>query len=266
VDWPPPPVAASIIKGRPVHEEARKIKVLALDKTGTDHPGPTQRLVAFPPSIECGLLMISTRCHYRAHHTVFLFTNLPQSDAQSLEGERLNVEASRPYPGRGGAAIIAGRPLMLANQQTAGSRMLGLCLPANWKPSNARCTNRQGKIAQLLADETGVLALIAVADTRRPSSAAAHEGPCAKPGVTPGDAHGRQTQPQPRDRRRGRIEEVKATCYAGQAQAVADLQAPLRIPGHGAGCINDAPGSGPGDIASADGGPRATQQSPSESG
>jgi len=166
-----------IIKGGLYIEEARKIKALALDKTGTITLGKP-KLVAFSPQQEGedadALKQWASSLAERSDHPV------SRAVATGLDGERLAVEAFEALPGRGVRGVIAGRPLMLANHRWIEA--LGLC--SSTLEASMQVHERQGRSLSLLADDSGVLALIAVADTVRPSSAAAMEALRAL-GVTP---------------------------------------------------------------------------------
>ena len=111
-----------IIKGGLYIEEARKIKALALDKTGTITLGKP-KLVAFSPQQEGAdadaLKQLASSLAERSDHPV------SRAVATGLDGERLAVEAFEALPGRGVRGVIAGRPLMLANHRWIEE--LGLC-------------------------------------------------------------------------------------------------------------------------------------------
>ncbi len=172
--------------------------------------------------------------------------------AAGLDGERLAVEAFEALPGRGVRGVIAGRPLMLANHRWIEE--LGLCSSA--LEASMQVHERQGRSLSLLADDSGVLALIAVADTVRPSSAAAMEALRAL-GVTPVMLTGDNAATA------GAIAAL-AGIDAGEEQPAAPGQArsggrsagPLWIRGHGWRWHQRCAGPGPGGHRLCDGGRR----------
>ncbi len=152
-----------VIKGGLYLEQARRIQVMALDKTGTITAGKPQ-LVAFEPTrTEANpgaLKRLATSLAERSDHPV------SKAIAAGLDGDRLAVEAFEALPGRGVRGRIEGRALQLANHRWIEE--LGLCSP----PLEAAMLlhEQQGRSVSLLADTTTVLAMVAVADTVKPSS------------------------------------------------------------------------------------------------
>ncbi len=160
-----------LIKGGVYLEEARKLRVLALDKTGTLTEGRPQ-LVAQQvlgtagsgPAPDAGrVLRLAHSLAARSDHPV------SQAIARGLAVEAqdtLAVEAFAAEPGRGVHGRIDGRAYLLGNHRWVHER--GLCSPALEAEMNQH--ERQGRTVTALADEQGVLALFAVADTVRESS------------------------------------------------------------------------------------------------
>ncbi|WP_341885128.1 cation-translocating P-type ATPase [Synechococcus sp. UW140] len=230
-----------IIKGGLYIEEARKIKVLALDKTGTITLGQPQ-LVAFSPQQETAdagvLKQWASSLAERSDHPV------SRAMAAGLDGERLAVEAFEALPGRGVRGVIAGRPLMLANHRWIEE--LGLC--SSTLEASMQVHERQGRSLSLLADDSGVLALIAVADTVRPSSAAAMEALRAL-GVTPVMLTGDNAATASAIAALAGIDEVKSNLLPQEKlEAVADLQARYGFAAMAGDGINDAPALAQADI------------------
>ena len=230
-----------IIKGGLYIEEARKIKVLALDKTGTITAGQP-KLVAFSPRQEGAdtgaLKQLASSLAERSDHPV------SRAMAAGLDGERLAVEAFEALPGRGVRGVIAGRPLMLANHRWIEE--LGLC--SRELEASMEVHERQGRSLSLLADDTGVLALIAVADTVRPSSAAAMEALRAL-GVTPVMLTGDNAATAGAIAAQAGIEQVKSNLLPqDKLEAVADLQARYGFTAMAGDGINDAPALAQADI------------------
>lgn len=223
-----------IIKGGLYIEEARKIKVLALDKTGTITLGQP-KLVAFSPQQEgadAGVLkQLASSLAERSDHPV------SRAVAAGLDGERLAVEAFEALPGRGVRGVIEGRPLMLANHRWIEE--LGLCSSA--LEASMQVHERQGRSLSLLADDSGVLALIAVADTVRPSSAPAMKALRAL-GVTPVMLTGDNAATAGAIAAVAGIEQVKSNLLPqDKLEAVADLQARYGFAAMAGDGINDAP-------------------------
>ena len=230
-----------IIKGGLYIEEARKIKVLALDKTGTITLGQP-KLVAFSPQREGpdagALKQWASSLAERSDHPV------SRAIAAGLDGERLAVEAFEALPGRGVRGVIAGRPLMLANHRWIEE--LGLCSSA--LEASMQVHERQGRSLSLLADDSGVLALIAVADTVRPSSAAAMEALRAL-GVTPVMLTGDNAATAGAIAAMAGIDEVKSNLLPqDKLEAVAALQARYGFAAMAGDGINDAPALAQADI------------------
>ena len=230
-----------IIKGGLYIEEARKIKALALDKTGTITLGKP-KLVAFSPQQEGAdadaLKQWASSLAERSDHPV------SRAVATGLDGERLAVEAFEALPGRGVRGVIAGRPLMLANHRWIEE--LGLC--SSTLEASMQVHERQGRSLSLLADDSGVLALIAVADTVRPSSAAAMEALRAL-GVTPVMLTGDNAATASAIAALAGIDEVKSNLLPQEKlEAVADLQARYGFAAMAGDGINDAPALAQADI------------------
>ncbi|MCF8140469.1 MAG: heavy metal translocating P-type ATPase [Cyanobium usitatum Tobar12.5m-G36] len=230
-----------IIKGGLYIEEARKIKVLALDKTGTITLGQP-KLVVFSSQQEASdvgiLKQLTSSLAERSDHPV------SRAIAAGLNGERLAVEGFEALPGRGVRGVIAGRPLMLANHRWIEE--LGLCSSA--LEASMQVHERQGRSLSLLADQSGVLAMIAVADTVRPNSAAAMESLRAL-GVTPVMLTGDNAATAVAIAAMAGIDEVKSNLLPqDKLEAVADLQARYGFTAMAGDGINDAPALAQADI------------------
>lgn len=223
-----------IIKGGLYLEEARKIKVLALDKTGTITLGKP-KLVAFLPLQEggdaAGLQQLASSLAERSDHPV------SRAVAAGLDGERLNVKGFEALPGRGVRGLISGRPLMLANHRWIEE--LGLCSSALEATMEAH--EHMGRSLSLLADDNGVLALIAVADTVRPSSLAAMEALRAL-GVTPVMLTGDNAATASAIAAQAGIHQVKSNLLPQEKlEVVSDLQSRYGSTSMAGDGINDAP-------------------------
>ncbi|EAQ74773.1 ATPase, E1-E2 type:Heavy metal-(Cd/Co/Hg/Pb/Zn)-translocatingP-type ATPase:Heavy metal translocating P-type ATPase [Synechococcus sp. WH 5701] len=223
-----------VIKGGLYLEEARKIKVLALDKTGTITLGKP-KLVAFLPLQEsgdaAGLQQLASSLAERSDHPV------SRAVAAGLDGERLNVEAFEALPGRGVRGLISGRPLMLANHRWIEE--LGLC--SSELEATMEAQEHMGRSLSLLADDNGVLALIAVADTVRPSSLAAVEALRAL-GVTPVMLTGDNAATASVIATQAGIQQVKSNLLPQEKlEVMSNLQARYGSTAMAGDGINDAP-------------------------
>lgn len=159
-----------LVKGGVYLEEGRNLKWLALDKTGTlTHGKPVQTdLQDWDTSDDARYpaALLAASLAARSDHPVSLAV---ANAAQSAGTQLLDVDAFTALPGRGVSARIDGVTYQLGNRRLM--RELGV---ASAK-LEARLDEleRQGKSAIALTDGTRVLAVAAVADTVKPTSAAA---------------------------------------------------------------------------------------------
>ena len=158
-----------LIKGGAYLEQGRKLKWLALDKTGTITRGkPVQ--TDFEMRVEDVAL---TRCRSlaaslagRSDHPV----SQEIAGAAKTDGiEWLKVSGFEAIPGRGVRGMIDGTPYLLGNHRLVHE--LGRCSTA--LEARLDTLERRGKTVVMLMDEERVLALFAVADTVKESSRAA---------------------------------------------------------------------------------------------
>ncbi|AUA57392.1 Probable cadmium-transporting ATPase [Achromobacter spanius] len=159
-----------LIKGGVYLEEGRNLKWLALDKTGTLTQGkPVQTdleawdVADFTPH---PATLIAASLAARSDHPVSLaIANAAREAGSTL----LEVDAFTALPGRGVSGRVDGVTFQLGNRRL-------MCDAGVSNPTlEARMDEleRQGKSAIALTDGTHVLALAAVADTVKPTSAAA---------------------------------------------------------------------------------------------
>ncbi|WMD22710.1 heavy metal translocating P-type ATPase [Achromobacter seleniivolatilans] len=159
-----------LVKGGVYLEEGRNLKWLALDKTGTlTHGKPVQTdLQDWDVSDQTRhpAALIAASLAARSDHPVSLAVANAARDAGTA---LLDVDAFTALPGRGVSAQIDGVTFQLGNRRLM--RELGVSSPK----LEARLDEleRQGKSAIALTDGSRVLALAAVADTVKPTSAAA---------------------------------------------------------------------------------------------
>ncbi|MDO9596152.1 MAG: heavy metal translocating P-type ATPase [Azoarcus sp.] len=153
-----------LVKGGVYLEEGRKLATLALDKTGTithGKPAQTDFMVLSGDANEANILAGSLAA--RSDHPV----SLAIARAATEMGEVLREVAEfAAIPGRGVRGGIDGHRYHLGNLRMIEE--LGLCSPDIERTLDT--LERQGKTAVLLADQTRVLAIFAVADTLRETS------------------------------------------------------------------------------------------------
>jgi Zn2+/Cd2+-exporting ATPase len=157
-----------LIKGGAYLEQGRKLKWLALDKTGTiTHGKPVQTDFELRAELEL------TRCRSiaaslagRSDHPV------SQAIASAAEADGIalsSVETFEAILGRGVSGTIDGMSYLLGNHRLVHE--LGRCSPA--LEARLETLERQGKTVVMLMDAERVLGLFAVADTVKDSSRAA---------------------------------------------------------------------------------------------
>lgn len=154
-----------LIKGGTHLEAARKLRAVALDKTGTITEGKPV-LVDWQPwggADEAATRATAGSLAERSDHPV------SKAIAAGIDGANAPVDDFRALVGRGVEGRIAGRPFVLGNHRLIEER--GLCSPELEAALAAH--ERQGRTVTLLADERAVLGLFAVADTVKPGSRAA---------------------------------------------------------------------------------------------
>ncbi len=157
-----------LIKGGVYLEEGRKLRWLALDKTGTiTHGKPVQTNFELLDDMEeAQCLSLAASLAGRSDHPV---SQAVAKAADTRGGARVPVDAFEALPGRGVKGVIAGAGYSLGNHRMVHES--GLCTPE--LETLLDTMERQGKTVVMLANESRVLALFAVADTVKDSSRAA---------------------------------------------------------------------------------------------
>ncbi|MGL6078711.1 heavy metal translocating P-type ATPase [Methyloversatilis discipulorum] len=168
-----------LIKGGSHLEAARRLRAVALDKTGTLTEG-RPRLVDHDvmPDVNAGdALNRAALLAGHSDHPVSqaIAAGLPATatevatEAATETADDSAAERFTALPGRGVSATIGGREWVLGNHRLIEER--GLCSPALEQRLHAH--EAQGHTVTLLADDERVHALFAVADRLRPHSAEA---------------------------------------------------------------------------------------------
>ncbi len=159
-----------LVKGGVYLEEGRNLKWLALDKTGTlTHGKPVQTDLqdwdAAAPGTHPAALIAASLAARSDHPVSLAVANAARQAGSTL----LEVEAFTALPGRGVSGQVGGQTYHLGNRRLMGE--LGV--------SSAALDTRfdelesQGKSVIALSDGSRVLAVAAVADTVKPTSAQA---------------------------------------------------------------------------------------------
>ncbi|TXH04649.1 MAG: heavy metal translocating P-type ATPase [Nevskiaceae bacterium] len=154
-----------LIKGGTYLEEARKLKAIALDKTGTITEGKPKLVesVLIGSAGDSSHLALAASLAGRSDHPV------SKAIFEGLKLETVPVRDFKALAGRGVQGTVDGASYILGNHRLIEERGLcGLALEAQ-----LAAHENQGRTVTLLASETSVLALFAVADTIKDSSRAA---------------------------------------------------------------------------------------------
>ena len=154
-----------LIKGGVYLEEGRKLAWLALDKTGTiTHGKPAQTdFVVLSTMDSTELRSLAASLASRSDHPV----SKALAQAAERDGVLLRtVDAFEALPGRGTQGVIDGRLVYLGNHRLIHEQ--GRCSDA--LEARLSALEQQGKTVILLADETQVHGMFAVADTVKESS------------------------------------------------------------------------------------------------
>lgn len=152
-----------LVKGGGYLEEGRKLAWLALDKTGTiTHGKPVQTdFIVMGSHDQAEVHSLAASLASRSDHPV------SRAVAQAAKDiAEQNVSDFEALAGRGTKGIINGQPYHLGNHRLIHE--LGWC--STELEAQLFTLEQQGKTVILLANQAGVLALFAVADTVKDSS------------------------------------------------------------------------------------------------
>jgi Zn2+/Cd2+-exporting ATPase len=235
-----------LIKGGIYLETARKLKAIALDKTGTITEGQPKLVEwsalngADAKHVKRLAASLAKRSDHPVSKAIFAGLNEPGGD----------IDAFTALSGRGTQGVVAGQSLVLGNHRLMEER--GQCTDA--LEEALRAQESLGRTVTLLADDTGVLAMFSVADTIRGSSREAIAR-LKSMGVTPvmltGDndatAQAVAVQAGVEDARGNLLPEDKLA-------AISDLQKRYGATGMIGDGINDAPALAQADVGFAMGG------------
>lgn len=244
-----------LIKGGSALEGARRLKAIALDKTGTLTTG-TPRLVHWQA-------WGGAPAHAMARHAYALAVRsdhpVSRAIAEGLAAEQASpiaaaAQSLQALPGRGVQAQINGETWTLANLRWVGEQ--------GWESAGLQAAlieqEEQGRTVTLLANRQGVQALFAVADPLRPQAREAVARLQAL-GVTPVVLSGDNTATVRTMAAEAGIADARGNLLPeDKLAALAQMQrdvGPTAMTGDG---INDAPALAQADIGFAMGGMHAT--------
>ncbi len=151
-----------LIKGGTYLENARLLKAVALDKTGTITEGKPKLVQwrVWGEGDHAGAQQMAASLASRSDHPV------SKAIVQGLEIQGTEAQNFKALPGRGVEGVVNGVRLVLANHRLVHEQ--GLCTPE--LEAELAIHEKQGRTVTLLADDARVLALFAVADTIRETS------------------------------------------------------------------------------------------------
>ena len=154
-----------LIKGGSYLEEARQLRVVAMDKTGTVTQGQP-KLVAWSPlpadddEARPMVAQLAASLAARSDHPV------SKAIAQGLDAAALDVDDFEALPGHGVQASLQGQAIALGNHRMVEAR--GQC--SAYLESVLAQHEQAGRTVTVLASAEGVLGVFAVADTIKPGA------------------------------------------------------------------------------------------------
>jgi Cd2+/Zn2+-exporting ATPase len=229
-----------LVKGGIYLEDARKLKAIALDKTGTITEGKP-KLVAWEvlgPASGAATEPIAAALAGHSDHPV------SRAIAAGLRANSVEVRDFKAIAGRGVQADVGGTVHVLGNHRLIEER--GQCSPA--LEATLRTHEEAGRTVSLLASDAGPIALFAVADTIKDSSREAVASLKAL-GITPVMLTGDNQATATAIAHEAGIDEARGNLLPqDKLDAIKALQAqhgPTAMTGDG---INDAPALAQADI------------------
>ena len=235
-----------MIKGGTYLEGARLLKAVALDKTGTITEGKPKLVdwQVWGQADEASVKVLAASLSSRSDHPV------SQAITNGLAIAPAPVDTFVALPGRGVSGAVDGQMLVLGNHRSIHER--GLCTPELEKALAVQ--EQQGRTITLLANETSVLALFAVADTIRESSKQAVAELLAL-GVTPVMLTGDNSATAKAIAAQAGIEDARGDLLPeAKLEAIKEMQKRYGATGMAGDGINDAPALAQADIGFAMGG------------
>lgn len=235
-----------LIKGGTYLEDARLLKAVALDKTGTITEGKPKLVEwqvwnnADKASAERAAISLAARSDHPVSKAI----------AQGLLGQAIDVENFKALSGRGVEGVVGGVHLVLANHRLIHER--GQC--SSELEAELAKHEQQGRTITLLAEDTRMLALFAVADTIRETSKQAIAD-LQSLGVTPVMLTGDNTATAKAIAAQAGISDARGDLLPeAKLEAVKEMQKRYGATGMTGDGINDAPALAQANIGFAMGG------------